>query len=85
MKLHEINNYGILSKNQKRVISVIQASATPQLAYDQIRRDEALRTAAIFLQRIKAVTVYENGISLTERGEELAIANNITPDQLGAQ
>ncbi len=66
--------------NQKRVLTVIKASATPQVAASEISKGQNLLAARDMLVRLGLVKLENNGAFLTPEGEELLQNQNLTDE-----
>jgi len=66
--------------NQKRVIAKIAASPTPTVAAGEISNDVNIVAARNELAKLGVITFNQNEASLTSRGAQIAVDENITDE-----
>lgn len=77
--LHDPASYRPTS-HQREVIARISIADTPQLAYDQIARGIKLNTATEVLARMGFISIMDGEASLTDAGQELALAQALVDE-----
>jgi hypothetical protein len=68
--------------NQKRVLAKILAAPTPTVAGEEISKDANLVAARNMLMKLGVITFANNEATLTDRGQQIAVDENIA-DQSG--
>jgi hypothetical protein len=69
-----------LTDSQKRVIAKIAAAPTPNVAATDISKDANLVAARNMLMQLGAITYSEQEAQLTDKGQQLGVAENIIDD-----
>lgn len=62
------------TEHQRAVLAKIAIADTPQLGFDQIARGVKLNTAAQSLAKLGFISILDGEASLTDAGEQLAVA-----------
>lgn len=66
--------------HQRAVLAKVAIAETPQLAYDQIARGIKLNSATEVLARMGFISIMDGEASLTDNGQELALAQALVDE-----